>query len=217
VTEHEADPPRLAPTPENVARAADCVRDGGVVLVPGDTNVTFAVDPGSRRAVERVYEAKGRDRSKPLSVLVHDPDDWRTYGHSDHADLVEDLFEAFLPGPLNVIVERRPTVPDYVVAGLDTVCLGSFRNDTWRALAREAGPVAATSANRSGAVEEGLVDLDTAVDQVGDGVDLVLAGEGLAWTTRSTTILDLTGEPTVFREGDLDRTDLARVTDAVGE
>lgn len=210
----DSDPTRLAPTDENAARVADCVRDGGVAVVPGDTNMTFAVDPDSEAAVDRVYELKQRSRSKPLSVLCHDPTDWRAYGRSDHAGLLDDLVEAFLPGPLNVIVERTDAVPAHVVGGLDTVCLGSFRNDAWRAVAERASPVAATSANVSGTFDDGLVGVEDAVEHVGHGVDYVLEGAGLEWTTRSTTILDLTGDPTVFREGDVGRDELATVTDA---
>lgn len=176
--------------------------------------MTFAVDPGSEAAVDRVYELKQRSRSKPLSVLCHDPTDWRTYGRSEHAGLVDDLVDAFLPEPLNVIVERTDAVPEHVVGGFDTVCLGSFRNDAWRAFAAHASPVAATSANVSGEFDDGLVGVEDAVEHVGHGVDYVLEGEGLAWMTQSTTILDLIGEPTVFREGDVGRDDLATVTDA---
>ncbi len=203
----------LQPTAENVARVADCIRDGGVAVIPGDTNMTFAVDPENEAAVERVYELKGRDRDSPLSVLQHDPTEWRRFGRTPHDDLYDDLVEAFLPGPLNVIVERTDEVPAHVVSGFETVCLGSFRNETWRAVTSQVSPIAATSANISGAVDDGLVDLSTALDHVGAGADCVLAGEGLAWTTQSTTIVDLSDEPTVFREGDVSRAELNEVRD----
>jgi L-threonylcarbamoyladenylate synthase len=207
--------PVLEPTPENVARAAETLADGGLVVAPGDTNMVVLAAPDDERAVDRVYEAKGRDRSSPLSVLVHDPDDWRRFAADDAAngDLAADLADALLPGPFNFIVERSESVPAHVVSGLDTVCLGSFANETWRALAARTGPVAATSANRSGAVDEGLVDLDTAVAHLGDAVDVVLAGDRLDWTTTSTTIVDLTGDPTVFRQGDVTRERLNAVRD----
>ncbi len=203
----------LAPTEANVRRAAEAVRSGGVVAVPGDTNVVLAADPDDERAVERVYDVKGRDRSKPLSLLFHDPEDWRLYGDTDHEELLEALIEAFWPGPFNVILERTDRVEPFLVSGLDTVCVGTFETPVWRRLAARVDPLAATSANRSGAVREGLVDLETAVDHVGDGVDCVLGGDSPDWTTRSTTIVDLTDEPTVFREGDIGRDRLNDVRD----
>jgi L-threonylcarbamoyladenylate synthase len=207
------DPDFLQPTPENAARVADCVRDGGVAVVPGDTNMTFAVAPDSEAAVDRVYELKQRDRDSPLSVLQYDPTEWRRFGRTDHAGVFDALVEAFLPGPLNVIVERTDAVPAHAVSGFDTVCLGSFRNDAWRAVAARVSPIAATSANISGEADDGLVDVETALDHVGGGADVVLGGPGLEWTTQSTTIVDLTGEPTVFREGDVTRADLNEVRD----
>lgn len=202
------------PTPDHIDAVVDCIERGGVAVVPGDTNMTFAVDPESEAAVERVYDLKGRDRSKPLSVLHHDPAEWRRYGTTEHEALLDDLVEAFLPGPLNVIIERKLTVPAHVVGGMDTVCLGSFRNEVWRSVAARAGPVAATSANISGEFDDGLVGVDDAVEHVGAGADFVLAGDGLDWTTQSTTIVDLTGSPSIFREGDITRADIAAVTDA---
>ena len=59
-----------------------------------------------------------------------------------------------------------------------------------------------------------MVGVEDAVERVGQGVDYVLEGTGLEWTTRFTTILDLTGDPTVFREGDVARDELATVTGA---
>lgn len=203
----------LQPTAENTARVADCIRDGGVAVVPGDTNMTFAVDPHSESAVERVYELKRRDRDSPLSVLHHDPTEWRRYGRTDHAGLLDALVDEFLPGPLNVIVERTDAVPEHAVSGFDTVCLGSFRNDAWRGVAARVSPIAATSANISGEADDGLVDVATAVEHVGAGADCVLAGSGLDWTTQSTTIVDLTGEPSVFRAGDVTRAALNDVRD----
>lgn len=203
----------LAPTAANLDRAAEVVRSGGVVAVPGDTNVVLAADPSDEHAVERVYEVKRRDRSKPLSLLFEDPADWRLYGRTDHEPLLETLAAAFWPGPFNVILDRTERVEPFLVSGLDTVCVGSFETPVWRRLAARVDPLAATSANRSGAVDSGLVDLRTAVEQVGDRVDLVLGGDSPDWPTQSTTIVDLTGEPTVFREGDIGRERLNQVRD----
>lgn len=201
-----------SPSPAALDEAAATLREGGVIALPADTNLALAVDPYDPEAVERVYELKGRDRSKPLAVLHHDPSDWRRYADPTRGDLLTALEDAFLPGPLNAIVEKSEQVPDHVVAGLDTVCIGSFRNETWRAFTERVSPVAMTSANRSGAVADGLVDLSTARDQLPE-VDVFLDGDGLDWTTQSTTIVDLVGDPSVFREGDIGPEQLNEVRD----
>lgn len=201
------------PTPATLDRAAGLVRSGGVVALPGDTNVVLAADPSDRAAVERIYEIKRRDRSEPLSVLHHDPADWRRYADPPDRELMTALVERFLPGPFNVIAPKTDRVPDYVVSGLETVCVGSFATAVWRRLADRVSPLATTSANRSGAVDDGLVDLDTAHEQIGSEVDLLVGGEGLDWTTQSTTIVRLDDEPRVFRAGDIDREALNGVRD----
>lgn len=202
----------LEPTEANVERAADCVRDGGVIVAPSDTNLALTVDPRRPEAIERVYELKDRPREKPLTLFVREPDEWRTYGRHEDPAVVDRLADAFWPGPLNLVLEATDAVPDDRCTRDGTVAIGCLANQVWRDLtARLDGPVAMTSANRSGTVDDdALVDVATAVDHVGDGADYVLDEEPEG-TTRASTILDLVGEPSILRRGDLTRGDLREV------
>jgi len=202
----------LEPTEENLRNAADCIRTGGVVVAPSDTNLALTLDPWNEAAIERAFEIKERPPNKPLTIFVRDPEDWREYGVDD-SGLAEAFVEAFWPGPLNVVVERTDAVPDPLVCGGETVAIGCLGNPTWRRLADHAGqPLAMTSANISGRADGRLVDLDLAVEQVGDRVDYVIEG-GARGTTKSSTIVDLTGERSILRRGDITAADLNRVRD----
>ena len=204
----------LEPTLEGIDTAADCIREGGVIVAPSDTNLALTLDPWDEAAIERAFRIKNREPTDPLTLFIRDPDDWSEWGTSARPEAVEALIDAFWPGPLNIIVEKTDAVPDRVVAGGETVALACLSDPTWRALAGAVGqPLCMTSANLTGQADDQLVDLDLAAEQVGDRVDYILEGEAQG-TTQSSTIVDLTGpEPTVLRHGDITIQDLHEIVD----
>ncbi|ELZ23181.1 hypothetical protein C475_16069 [Halosimplex carlsbadense 2-9-1] len=204
--------PVLDPTDENLRRAAECIRDGGVVVAPSDTNLALTLDPWNPEAVRRAYEIKDRPAHKPLTLFVRDPDDWRRYGTHDDPELVDALVDRFWPGPLNLVLSSTDRVSDERLQRDGTVAVGCLGNPTWRRLAALVdGPLAMTSANRSGTVDDDtLVDTDLAREHVGDGVDLIIDGEARG-TTRASAILGLAGDPELLRRGDVSPADLRAV------
>jgi L-threonylcarbamoyladenylate synthase len=198
----------LGPTSENLSRVGDCVRAGGVVVAPSDTNMAVTVDPRSPEAIDRAYAAKDRPTHKPLTLFIRDPTEWRQFGSHENPAVVDQLIEAFWPGPLNLVLERAGTDLDDRLYRDRTISIGCLSNPVWRKLAAEVdGPLAMTSANESGTVpDDTLVDVEMALDHVGDDVDMVLAGEPQG-TTRASTILSLAseqaGKATILRRGDV--------------
>lgn len=198
----------LSPSPANIRTVADCVRSGGVGVVPSDTNMALTVAPDHPEAIERVYNIKDRPRHKPLTLFVRDPADWRRFGSHDNPELVDRLAEQFWPGPLNLVLERDAPELDEQCAMDGTVSVGCLANPVWREFADAVGdPVAMTSANVSGTVpDDTLVTPEMARDHLGDGVDYLLGGQPDG-TTRASTILSLAagadGEATVLRQGDV--------------
>lgn len=89
--------------PESVARATRIIRDGGVVAFPTDTVYGLGCDPYNREAVDRIYDIKRRDRSKPLPVLVCDAD--MAAGISRMAAGAARLAARYWPGPLTMILD----------------------------------------------------------------------------------------------------------------
>ena len=198
----------LSPSPANIRTVADCVRSGGVGVVPSDTNMALTVAPDHPEAIERVYDIKDRPGHKPLTLFVRDPADWRRFGSHDNPELVDRLAEQFWPGPLNLVLERDAPELDEQCAMDGTVSVGCLANPVWREFADAVGdPVAMTSANVSGTVpDDTLVTPEMARDHLGDGVDYLLGGQPDG-TTRASTILSLAagadGEATVLRQGDV--------------
>lgn len=208
-------PTILAPTPENLGRAAACIRDGGLVVCPSDTNLAIALDPWNADAVKRAFAVKRRAATSPLTFFIEQPGHWRRYADSDDPALVDRLAARFWPGPLNIVLRARADVPRAALMGSSTISLGCLSNPTPRELIRQVGrAVAMTSANLSGQADGVLVDLALATRQIGDDVDLILEGGALN-TTLSSTIVELSGVPAVLRHGDITAADLAALLPAL--
>lgn len=138
---------------EGIARAAQVLRDGGLVAVPTETVYGLAARADSDEAVARIYEAKGRPSFNPLIVHVRDGAQAREFADLPHdAGIIADHY---WPAPLTLVVPRKPDarLAAAVTAGLDTVALRSPNHPVMQALLAEcAFPLAAPSANRSGFV-----------------------------------------------------------------
>lgn len=186
-------------------QAAELVLQGGVVISATDTGYLLGVNGLNPDAIQKVYQIKGRDFDKPLHLVVADLEMARTLAEVD--ERAEQIMQQFLPGPLTLILKKKPIVPDSLVSGLDSVGLRIPENDVLLRLVRAAGlPITATSANRSGfgtpySVEQVLTELGEAVQWV----DLII-DQGETRHGSPSTILDLTGTPPVIlREGPITR------------
>jgi L-threonylcarbamoyladenylate synthase len=160
------------PSDRELDAAAAAVRDGGAVVYPTETVYGLGADATDPDAVERVFELKGRDRSKPLSLGVASID--AALGHTRPSGLALRFMRAFLPGPVTVVVERDPSLPDLLVAGRDRVGVRVPDHEVALSLFERASvPVTATSANRSGSPSvTAPADLDPALrDAVAAVVD----------------------------------------------
>ncbi|ERH12318.1 MAG: sua5/YciO/YrdC/YwlC family protein, partial [halophilic archaeon J07HB67] len=157
---------------DTLDRAAAAVRDGDVVVYPTETVYGLGADATDAAAVERVFESKGRDRSKPLSAAF--PDTETALAAVDAGERATAFAETFLPGPVTVVVARGPAFPDVLTAGRERVGVRVPADETARELAARAGcPVTATSANRSGtgSVREPAALADDLRDTVAAVVD----------------------------------------------
>ena len=137
------------PSGRELDAAATAVRNGGAVVYPTETVYGLGADATDADAVGRVFELKGRDRSKPLSLGVASVD--AALRHTRPTGRARRFMRAFLPGPVTVVVDRDPSLPDALTAGRDRVGVRVPDDEVAASLFERAGvPVTATSANRSG-------------------------------------------------------------------
>ena len=187
---------------DEVARAAALLRSGGVVAFPTETVYGLGADAADARAVARVFEIKGRPRFNPLIVHIAEPGDAEALALVDPR--ARELTERFWPGGLTVVLPRRAGRPvaSLALAGFDTVALRCPAHPVARELLARCGrPVAAPSANRSGRLSPTAAS--HVRSELGDAVDIVLDG-GPCPIGVESTVVDLTGEPTLLRPGALD-------------
>lgn len=201
----------LEPGEENYIIAAECVMNGGIIISPSDTNVALTLNPWIDEAITKTFAIKQRPATSPLTLFICEPQSWCEYGKPEDEQLVRKLTKAFWPGPLNIVVPKKNTVPDSMLCGGSTVSIGCLKNSVWRGFMEKLGmPVAMTSANLSGQADGILVNFEIAYEQVGSQVDYILRGETYD-TTKSSTILDLTGEPKILRQGDITVKEIEKV------
>lgn len=159
---------------EDILRAADVIRSGGVVAFPTETYYGLGADPFNREALLRVFTIKERSPHLPILTLV--AEDGLSEGlAASIPSPFRLLMDAFWPGPLTLVCEAQPGVPGLLTGGTGTVGIRQSSSSVARQLVSSiGGPITATSANVSGsppATSAGEVarSLGTAVDFVLDG------------------------------------------------
>jgi L-threonylcarbamoyladenylate synthase len=197
----------VAVTAHPVAEAAEAALAGSLIVFPTDTVYGLATRPDDPEATARVFEAKGRDRDLTLPVLAPSIDAARSIGLFD--ERVERLAEAFWPGALTLVVPRAPPAVPWMLGGDGaTVGLRIPAHPLASEVLSTTGPLAATSANRSGAPPE--TTCEGLHRTFGDLVDVYLCTEGPLRGTASTVVDLSRGAAALVRVGGLAPGEIAR-------
>jgi tRNA threonylcarbamoyl adenosine modification protein (Sua5/YciO/YrdC/YwlC family) len=184
------------------------VAQGGLVVLPTDTVYGLGCDPFNPSAVEALFKAKARGRDLPLPVLVHS---WR-----QAIGLVEDITEharlliaEYWPGPLTIVLRESPGIGWDLGDSRGTVAVRMPKHDFALALIERTGPLAVTSANRSGMPTPSSIE--GVAEQLGGQVD-VFFDTGPSSGGSASTIVDLSGTGVrVLREGAIAASEIERV------
>ena len=186
--------------PPALAEAGQLLRDGRLVAFPTETVYGLGGDATCDRAVAAIFEAKGRPSFNPLIVHVAEARDAEALVTVD--DRARTLMARFWPGPLTLVLPRGKDSPVSLLAsaGLDSIAVRMPDHPVARALIRAAGrPLAAPSANRSGAVSP--TTAAHVAESLGARVALILDG-GPCRVGVESTVLDLCGDqPCLLRPG----------------
>ncbi len=196
----------LQPTQEALEQGAETIRRGGVVIMPTETVYGLACSALNRKAVERVFEIKGRPSENPLIVHVASIEAAKEVC-SEWPALAEKLARRFWPGPLTLVLPKAAHVPLETTGGLDTVAVRIPDHAVALDLIGKSGcPVAAPSANMyMGLSPTRVEDLDPAILV---DVDMAFDG-GPCRIGLESTVLDLSdGLPRILRPGGLPRAEL---------
>ena len=179
--------------------AAKLIAEGGIIGYPTDTVYGLGCDPFSQHAVERVMEAKG-DRKKPLPVLVKTVQDGQRI--AEFPEKAARLATRFWPGPLTMVLKAKAVVSK-VLAPSGTIGVRSPKHVTClNLLGLCSGYLVGTSANQTGKAP--ATTAEEVVTGLGEKIDLVVDG-GRAPLGLSSTVIDLSSNFTVIREGPISR------------
>ena len=196
----------LTTSEKDINTAGGIIADGGLVAFPTETVYGLGASAFDTGAAKKIYAAKGRPSDNPL--IVHIADKLQL---SDIAAEIPNeakiVIDKFMPGPITVILKKKPSVPDTVTAGLQTVAIRFPSNETAQRLIKAAGvPIAAPSANLSGkpsptSAAHVIADMAGRIDAIIDG--------GACDVGVESTIVDFTGDkPEILRPGGVTYDDL---------
>jgi L-threonylcarbamoyladenylate synthase len=195
---------------EDVKRLEECLAGDGIALIPTDTVYGLACNPESKRALQRIYELKGRPALKPAAVMffAREP---ALESLSELGPRTRFALGALLPGPVTLLLEnssRRFALACDPDGGSDAGLLGlrvPLLDGPLAALSGIGLPAAQSSANLSGGADPR--DLQSVPVEMREGVDLVLDGgelPGLASTVVDLSEYELSGRWRIVRKGPLD-------------
>lgn len=191
----EVDP--LNPQPRVVERAAKVLEDGGLIAYPTDTYYGIGCDLLSRKAIDRLYGVKGRDRKKPLAFLCPDLSDVSKYAIV--SKFAYRTMKQLTPGPFTFVLTATKLVPDMMQSKQREVGIRVPQAPLMLAIASRLGrPIVTTSAtDQEGTV---LIDAKDIKEHLGTRLDLILDG-GVQPNEPSTVVSLINDQIEVMRQG----------------
>lgn len=184
------------PQPEIIERAAKVLQLGGLVVYPTETLYGLGANVMDMGAIQRVFEVKGRDRQKPVSIAFRDVAHAEKY--AQFTKVSHKLADLFLPGPLTMVLPAKINLGE--MFGENKIAVRISSHKVVQAILQKVKfPITATSANISGKADP--ICAQDSIDQIGETVDLIL-DSGKCEHSMPSTVVDLSeGEIVVIREG----------------
>ncbi|MBE2248770.1 MAG: threonylcarbamoyl-AMP synthase [Myxococcus sp.] len=185
------------PQPRIVERAAKVLEDGGLIAYPTDTYYGIGCDLASRKAIDRLYGVKGRDRKKPLAFLCPDLSDVSKYAIV--SKFAYRTMKQLTPGPFTFVLTATKLVPDMMQTKQRQVGIRVPQAPLMLAIASALGrPIVTTSA--TDLEGEVLIDAKDIKDKLGNRLDLILDG-GVQHNEPSTVVSLFDDQLEVLRQG----------------
>jgi len=186
-------------TEANIQKAAEIIKNGGLVAFPTETVYGLGADALNPVAAAGIFEAKKRPFFDPLIVHIADPAGVERVAQNPHTKVLK-LMERFWPGPLTIVLQKKDIVPDIVTSGIPTVAVRMPVHPAALELIRAAGtPIAAPSANRFGCLSP--TTAEHVSSQLGDSIDMILDGGPCSIGIESTIVKIMNNRIYLLRPG----------------
>jgi L-threonylcarbamoyladenylate synthase len=187
------------PDGKDLERAAEILRQGGVIAYPTETFYGLGVDTRNETAIQRLFAVKGRDFRNPIPVIIGSQTDL-PYAVTEIPPVAQDLMTRFWPGPLTLIFAASAAISPRLTAGTGKIGIRVSSHPIARLLAQKLSfPLTSTSANRSGQQE--CITAQEVYEKIGADLDMIIDG-GKTPGGKGSTIADITVfPPVVLRAG----------------
>lgn len=197
-----------------IHKAAECIRRGGLVAFPTETVYGLGANALDPDAVRKIFRTKGRPQTSPLIVHVASVDQARELV-TEWRRAADRLAARFWPGPLTLVLPKRPIVPDEVTAGLATVGVRMPAHPVALELIRAAGvPIAAPSANPFAGLSP--TRAEHVRRQLRRQVDFILDAGSTPVGIESTVLSLVTEPPVILRPGMITQTEIETLIGPLG-
>lgn len=192
---------------------AQIIKNGGIAVFPTETVYGIGVNGLDENSIKKLFEAKKRPFSKPISLLVNNIEMIekvsKNISKQEYA-----LIKTFMPGPLTIILKKKDILPNILTANLDTVGIRIPANNIALDLIKYTGiPIATSSANISG--EACCSNIEDIKICFGDNVDYYLDGTTNSINLPSTIVQIIDGIPHILREGSISKEQIISVLDKI--
>lgn len=179
------------------------LKEGGVIAFVTDTVWGLGCLPDSKKGVDRIYEIKGRDRSKPLILMSNESENLLPYVKTPSL-LAKELMEEYFPGALTIVMEKTDETPDFITSGKNTVGIRVPNNKFFKELCSviDGHVLATTSANLSNHPSSKTYNM--AKESIGTLVDIVFEDYGYKCAGQESTVIFVSdSDIKVLRQGSI--------------
>ena len=173
---------------------------GKIICFPTDTVYGVGCILGDDSALEKIYELKNRDLSKPLAILVPSSNSIISF-IKECPNVAKEYMDKYWPGALTIIFNKKEGVCDSFTKGLSTIGFRMPNSKVALAVLNKFGPLATTSVNISN--NPPLNNLDDIIKYFGDKIDYIIEDKEVVSEVSSTIVNVSTGTPVILRQGDI--------------
>lgn len=178
----------LPSTPKNIQKARQILKRGGIIIYPTDTLYSLGADIFNPKTIKRIFDVKGHDFNKPISVVVSKFKDIEKIALLNKEQ--EKIVKGLLPGPFTLILRKKRCVSNFLTAGSQKIGVRIPDSKICRALSKNL-PITTISTNISG--QKPTLNIKKMAKIFDNKVDLILVGQKLSG--KVSTVIDLTQKP----------------------
>lgn len=184
---------------EELKKCIETINKGGLVIFPTETVYGIGANAYNEEAVRKIYEVKMRPDEKPLSIMVSSIDEISKYAIISN-EIEEKIIKKYMPGPITIVLKKKPGVFDYISSGKDTIGIRIPDNEIILKILKEAKlPIVAPSANISGK-PSGII-LNEILKDFDGKVDICIDGGKAKLSEPSTIVKVVDNKPVILRQG----------------